>query len=206
MSILWLLSVFLQVKVWKNWMAMVPTSLATSSPPYWEHLAGQNPICVSQIHMTSDRYDDVCLCEFLDFCTGRVEVCLYSAGMVPGVLWQWWSQNVGRCSPCDTASYPRREETVWSQSCFLVQNIEHWSDQECCNRLPTVKPECSVALQNSGKAVTSVLFLTSLTNCLRKCRTEGRTWLKVEAAGSSGCCYQTAWRHFAGDCNVVFEW
>lgn len=53
---------------------MVPTSLATSSPPSWEHLAGRNPICVSQIHMTSDRYVVVCLCEILGFHTARVEV------------------------------------------------------------------------------------------------------------------------------------
>ena len=112
---LWTYCDCLQVRVWKNWMAMVPTSLATSSPPSWEHLAGRNPTCVSQIHMTSDRCDDVCLCEFLGFCIDRVEVSVLLAcvtgWMVPVVLWQWWSQNVGRHSPCDAASHPRRTET-----------------------------------------------------------------------------------------------
>jgi hypothetical protein len=186
---------------------MVPTSLATSSPPSWERLAGQSPICVSQIHMTSDRYD-VSLCEFVGFCTGRAEVSIIlgrvTVSMVPSVLWQWWSQNVGHHSLCDVASHPRREETPWSPSCFPVQNTEHWSDPECCNTLPTVKPECSVALQNSSKAVTSVvLFITSLTSCLRKCRTEGGgsrfLWMLI-------LIYQTARHHFAGDCNVVLGW
>jgi len=69
-------------------MAMAPTSLATSSPLSWEHLAGRNPTCVSQIHMTSDRYDVVCVCEFLGFCIGRIEVSIL-LGRVTVSLSEW---------------------------------------------------------------------------------------------------------------------
>jgi len=79
-------------------MAMVPTSLATSSPPSWEHLAGRNPTCVSQIHMTSDRCDDVCLCEFLGFCIDRVEVSVLLA-CVTVSLGEWCPLFCGSGGP-----------------------------------------------------------------------------------------------------------